>query len=234
MKAIPLILSTADVKAIIAGNKTRHTVPVKPKYTPVRDETINGKRMLKPSGWPLLSEEEFISRFSPFGSPGDSEWQTGMPPEEGMYWVNGIGTPMKYVDRRCPLPYQARWKRMGSIMYCRETWLYRHKHDRYYYKADWPDHEPYAHDGWKSPVTMPREASRIWLEVTDVVCKRVQDITEEEAKEHGCILYNGSTQIQSFSVDYGKRHGPDSWNNNDFVFSASFKVLSTTGKPSYL
>lgn len=35
---------------------------------------------------------------------------------------------------------------------------------------------------WRSPVTMPRRASRTTLRVESVTVKRVQEITEEEAK----------------------------------------------------
>jgi len=293
MKLIPLILSTADVKAIFENRKTRHTVPVKPQ--PIDNTLVDGnffhgnhKGYVKVDGHPNW-QQQFAIGFGPFGSPGDSEWQTGRPPEDGMYWVDGQDGPLQLTPHKknavsvyqigassavCVPSCVLKWKRMGSIMYCREAWRLRgwdfeegtmlieyatgeKKNCRVY--------DPTEDSGWlmnqvemleskgyiiatsserfeftdkqqpfNSPVTMPREASRIWLEVTDVVCKRVRDITEEEAKEHGCILYNGSTQIQSFSVDYGKRHGLDSWNNNDYVFSASFKILSTTGKPSYL
>jgi hypothetical protein len=98
---------------------------------------------------------------------------------------------------------------------------------------------------------MPKEAARIWLEILDVKCDRIQSITEEEAKAEGVEtketklgpsywdyetgfcngLYNAK---DSYRTLWKQRHGPDSWNNNDFAFSCNFKVLSTTGKPSYL
>jgi hypothetical protein len=41
---------------------------------------------------------------------------------------------------------------------------------------------------WRSPVTMPRWASRITLVVTDVMAQMVQDISEEDAIEEGVIF----------------------------------------------
>jgi len=303
MKLHPLILTTSDVQALIEGRKTRHSVLVKSQHIPVRDEVIDGKRLMRPSGWPLLFEEEFMSRFSPFGSPGDSEWQTGTPPEDGMYWVEGIGTPMKYVDRRCPLPYQSRWKRMGSILYLREAWRLRgwdfeegtmlveyatgeKKNCRCYdptedsgwlmnqveklmeggyLKTDPKDKERFVFTDKKqpfnSPLSMPREASRIYLENIGQIYKRVQDITEEEAKAEGMIV----TPEQALSNEYHRARlgdkipagdhqlayanywnhryftsisdqlkGNSAWDKNQWVFSCNWKVLSTTGKPSYL
>jgi len=74
---------------------------------------------------------------------------------------------------------------VSNFLWVRETFVYRHKYDRFYYRADYPTFEPYAHDGWKPSIFMPRTASRISLEVTDFRVERLQDILEEDAKEEG-------------------------------------------------
>lgn len=40
-------------------------------------------------------------------------------------------------------------------------------------------------NGWQSPYFLPKEAARIFLEVTDVRVERLQDITEEQAVKEG-------------------------------------------------
>ena len=43
--------------------------------------------------------------------------------------------------------------------------------------------------GWQSSLFMPREAARIWLEVTSVRVERLQEMTEEDAKAEGITSF---------------------------------------------
>lgn len=97
-------------------------------------------------------------------------------------------------------PYQ-----VGDILYVQETWRCV-KYDstdgdlsygvefkdgtRKYFEFD--DNERFHQfgkfafkDGWQPSMFMPKEAARIWLEVTDVRVERVREITEEDAKAEG-------------------------------------------------
>ena len=89
-------------------------------------------------------------------------------------------------------------------LWVRETWYYEeHMHDstegtpdlpgglyshRLVYKADRPDYPVnvgVGRQGWRPSIFMPRWASRILLEVTDVKVERLQEITEEDAIKEG-------------------------------------------------
>ena len=54
------------------------------------------------------------------------------------------------------------------------------------YRADNHDY-PTITANWTSPMFMPREASRITLEITDIRVDRLQDITEDDALAEGII-----------------------------------------------
>jgi len=73
----------------------------------------------------------------------------------------------------------------GDRLWVRETWVpdpvYENE-QRVCYRATAADE---ACDKWKSPLFMPRWASRITLEVTNVRVQRLQDISEEDASSEG-------------------------------------------------
>lgn len=92
-------------------------------------------------------------------------WRDGWNPIETITWKNAVYQP-------------------GDILYVRET-FFKTNRGHYYYKAD-GKHE--ALDAmisgsffkWRSPATMPKEAARLFLRVTNVRVERLQDITDED------------------------------------------------------
>ncbi len=86
---------------------------------------------------------------------------------------------------------------------------------------------------WKSPLFMPKSASRISLEITDIKVEKVQDITEEDAKAEG-VKYISVGAIAGWGLTgftlgfknlWNSIKGADSWDQNPFVFVISFKVI---------
>lgn len=114
----------------------------------------------------------------PIGKSGDSSNPLGF------FYPGGIKRP----------PYQP-----GDILYVRETWSEIKNadgsHKKYVYKAS--DQYPFGESryiikfNWKPSIHMPKKAARIWLKVTDVRVERLQDITEDGAKEKGANFKNG-------------------------------------------
>lgn len=88
----------------------------------------------------------------------------------------------------------------GDRLWVRETFVYRSKHQRYYYRADHPKFDPYAHDGWKPSIHMPRAASRIALEVTGVRVERLQAISEADARAEGVELPFTEREEADFAI----------------------------------
>ena len=110
-------------------------------------------------------------------------------------------------------------------------------------------------DTWKaphlrlrSPIHMPRWASRLTLTVTDVRVQRLQDISAADSIAEGvqcgtCEFMNTSAcngrgcfaSIAAFQALWNSLHGPDAWEANPWVAAYSFTVqrgnIDTQGDP---
>ena len=106
---------------------------------------------------------------------------------------------------------------------------YPHKSTDWYWLTDMP---------WKSPLFMPRWASRITLEITNVRIERVQDISEADAMAEGVWQpgqvvhadmkgFRGTTNYSARNqfmhtweaINFGRGYG---WNSNPWVWVISF------------
>ena len=88
---------------------------------------------------------------------------------------------------------------------------------------------------WKNKVIparyMPRSAARTFIEITDVRCERVQDITIEDVQAEGIqsLFGKGSidpTMLTRFIGLWNDTNGKDAWERNDWVFAYTFKLLA--------
>lgn len=143
---------------------------------------------------------------------------------------------------------------VGDILYVRERIDYRPEHRNYYYHADDKGvghdiyRELYAH--FYKPnnepkkvipsIHMPKFAARIFLEVTEVRCERVQDISKTDALHEGVKWKAIPTWTNQ---DYRERAVPHeqkiislfkslwdslypgSWERNDWVWVTTFKQV---------
>jgi len=211
MKERPILFSGEMVRAILDGRKTQTRRAIKPQPRPM---------FLGGCGWypdgdankkkHYASVKHFIKGmpidFCPYGQPGDRLWV-----REGFRLISQLG-PETW-DTFLHPQYKSDMKigHICSIM-------------REFYKP-----------GWKPSIHMPRWASRITLEITDVRVERVQDITDEgimaegfgynQLREDG-RMKNGFPIIDGFADLWDSINAKRgySWDLNPWVWAISFKV----------
>jgi hypothetical protein len=153
---------------------------------------------------------------------------------------------------RCP------YGQVGDRLWVRETFYpYDDGMDsggcsHVFYKAD--GEPPFNDIKWKPSIYMPREFSRIILEVTDVRVERLNNISEEDAMAEGVSttdyffgthLYRNKKHVSyvdylneavgcrtakvSFDTLWESINGKGSWKANSWVWVVEFKVLEVRG-----
>lgn len=206
----PILFSGAMVRAILDGRKTqtRRVVTGLP-------QTPHGYGVYFEDGgdeWQFQPKDED-------GDPGDGE----------VYFV------------KCP------YGKPATVLWVRETWgqsngvwddweYHRGKPDQLLpvvYRADNPT---YGADDeyWRPSIHMPRWASRITLEVTEVRVERLQDISEDEAVAEGydCSgLQEAATDVATvwfrtlWDEINAKRPGC-SWEDSPWVWAITFRRIN--------
>ncbi|EFH6022636.1 hypothetical protein [Escherichia coli] len=104
------------------------------------------------------------------------------------------------------------------------------------YKADYSDSSKPA-EGWTPSIYMPRWASRILLEITDVRVERLNDISEKDARSEGVRWSDGkpnkmglATELVVYAKDtftslWKSIYSEESWNANPWVWVIEFKRI---------
>ena len=102
------------------------------------------------------------------------------------------------------------------------------------YKADgvpapeFYDADDELHCCWRPSIHMPRWASRILLEITDVRVERLKSISDRDALREGCStadMKSGDCVADVFARLWASIYGSDSWNANPWVWVIEFKLV---------
>lgn len=183
MNEKPILFSGPMVRAILEGRKTVTRRVVKPQ--PVERTPGNG---WYDWGYKLGAQKST--------SPRSCFWHADT-------WAKTGSHP---IDEYCP------YGQDGDRLWVRETWLYSDHwpppdvyspSDLHYRASATPEDLKWLEgDGfkWRPSIFMPRWASRITLEVTDIRVERLQSISEESAIAEGLTQWTA----ESGTIHYGE------------------------------
>jgi hypothetical protein len=142
----------------------------------------------------------------------------------GEMWPGFMGECGDWQRLRCP------YGQPGNRLWVRETFATYGPRDGACireYSADRPHCKPIASDKWRPSIHMPRWASRITLELTDVCVERLQEISEEDAQAEG-VPFNlmASTHKLGFFNLWNSIHGCNADQANPWVWVLSFRRIT--------
>lgn len=227
MKERPILFNGDMVRAILAGRKTQTRRVVKPEGA-VHITPFVGSDNKRTGEYGWHSSEYLISKhiFCPYGQPGDRLWVRERCKYEDIFYK---GNDLREGCFRARIEYYAD----NSII------------ERDVDVEHWSCACEMNTDKWHPSIHMPRWASRITLEVTDVRVQRLQEISEEDALAEGvetvgrdpdgAVLYRdyfsddyawsaGESFISLWHTLHGFK-GPNAWSFNPWVWAMSFKVV---------
>lgn len=141
-------------------------------------------------------------------------------------------------------PYGSLWPNGGDRLWVRETFRPIEtgmNAGSWDYRADDPGASGKGFMPWKPSIFMPRAASRITLEITDVRVERLNEISEADAKAEGIEpfgdrdwWYSGELRklgqrttnpVWAFQSLWESINGKDSWAVNPWVWAITFKKV---------
>ena len=146
------------------------------------------------------------------------------------------------VNERMPTVWQR--VRPGDRLWVREAVAYRPNRvdglpDEYWYPADHEDFDRSTAEVVRSPIHMPRWASRLTLTVTAARIERLRDISEDDARAEGLTCENISDKARQrfdrmkpwpefyrplFALLWDSIHTPGAWEANPEVVALTFTV----------
>lgn len=217
MKERGMIFNAEMIRAILDGRKTQTRRIVNWRgLNGGLNLNFSGLKVCEyPKGWVIESE-----------SRSSSEWRCQPTP--------------------CPFGI------VGDRIWVRETWAEAggNAPELQLYRANYPEHVPSHYEHlrpaeeirWRPSIHMPRWASRLTLEITNVGVQRLQSISQNDAAREGLVRLPASGRYcinqgdqyfggashdarEVFSWLWSSIYGDDSWQANPWVWVIEFKQV---------
>jgi hypothetical protein len=218
MKAKPILFSEPMVRAILEGRKTQTRRIMKPQpsaewnafdYDDVHRIVDDEPQLEKVIGWGVSNEDGDEAYVSPYGQPGDLLWVREEYYQFG-HWEPVLGAKTKTGRQKRKFVVDTNGFLFEAPSECRKG----------------IHHKDPATPAWhkRRARFMPRRASRITIEITNVRVERLQNISEEDARSEGIP----NREYCRFPVDsyrelWGNINGVGSWEANPWVWVIEFK-----------
>jgi len=197
-KERPILMSAPEVLALLAGTKTQKRRVVKwRQLTPGLNLGFSGLHAHQyPGGWVLESQSR-------------TSWEERCWPTPCPYGHPGDRLWVREAWRACAEADPVPPREMDAAF-------------RIWYEAD-AQHQP-GFGKYRQPMFMPRRASRITLEITDVRVQRLQEISEADARAEGAAAHPDGPWHAYRSL-WSLINGASSWEANPWVWALTFKQI---------
>lgn len=235
MKTRPILFKGEMVRAILDGRKTQTRRILKPAPLPPVARWVMKDHWWIPEAISEAVKRQFITTWPdwlrcPYGQLGDQlwvreTWRIGAWKEDG--GEIAIDYMADNFNRRewLQVPEQDDFEKywLQCCDDCGKAWIKPDEDGKHHWE---PGESPCR---IRPSIFMPRWASRITLEVTNVRVERLQSITVSEAMAEG---YEGSIpdhidpSITWYSELWESINGPGSWAANPWVWVIEFKRLN--------
>jgi hypothetical protein len=171
-------------------------------------------------------------------------WSLELELDDGELWAIPVCGGVQKRITRCP------FGTVGDHLWVREAWNEANwfGEDGYIYKANFPNGNEIAgieSVKWRPFIHMPRWASRILLEITDVRVERLNSISDADARAEGISelwLQEGAlgawwaadptdpklharTPIEAYRKLWECLYGKGSWDLNPYVWAVEFRRI---------
>lgn len=243
MKERPILFNTEMVKAILEGRKTQTRRVVKSDKAHLRQKVCREGSCFPHEfleNWMFYDSYDLdeIGRESncisdrnvikcPFGNEGDRLWVRET-------WHVEPGVTGWSMDENEPCTGWIEYKAGGS----KEVTAPNFESVQNCFpkgEVDW-DFLPYD---WRPSIFMPRWASRILIEITNIRVERLNDISVEDAKAEGFDYSTHPSAIEmgyaigaktNFRFTWEQIYGQNAWNKNPWVWVVEFRVIEESAK----
>jgi hypothetical protein len=233
----PILFSAPMVRAILDGRKTQTRRVVKAPIPTDADEVFHwsgeeyrrlgatnvaetglwARRNAGPAGW-----LRFIAP-CPYGVPGDRLWvRETWKAQEAFDQLSPLEIGQQFADELgdaacCPVQYVVDGRLEGSV-------------------ALWQQSPP---GKTRVSIHMPRWASRITLQITDVRVERLNEISIEDAKAEGLSWVSPTFGVLGIAESWSQNpvdayarlwehiNGPGSWAANPWVWAVTFERVNS-------